>query len=226
MTYVFSDIHGFFNEYQAFLEAVNFSDKDILYIVGDVIDRGREGIKILQDIMTRKNVVVIKGNHEHMLLPALDELCYSDKLSQIEIIRDEVNMTPIGQEETLRDFCKLCKKEQFEIINYLNSLTLYQNIIVNSQKYLLVHAGLPNFDEFVDMDFYSDDELLFGPHDYSINHFDDTIVIVGHLPTRFISGAEPDRIFKSKDSIAIDCGLGFGGSLGVICLDTGEELYF
>ena len=226
MTYVFSDIHGFFKEYQDFLEAVNFSDKDILYIVGDVIDRGSEGVKILQDVMTRKNVIVIKGNHEHMLLPALDELCYSDKLSQIEIIRDEVNMTPIGQEETLRDFCRLCKKEQLEIINYLNSLTLYQNIIVNSQKYLLVHAGLPDFEEFVDMDFYSEDELLFGPHDYSINHFDDTIVIVGHLPTRFISGAEPDKIFKSKDSIAIDCGLGFGGRLGVLCLDTGEELYF
>lgn len=50
---------------------------------------------------------------------------------------------------------------------------------------------------------------------------------MGHLPTRFINGAELDRIFKSKGSIAIDCGLGFGWQLGVLCLETvEEELYF
>jgi serine/threonine protein phosphatase 1 len=226
MTYVFSDVHGFWGEYIDFLDAVNFSDKDTLYIIGDIIDRGSEGIKILQDVMTRKNVFLIKGNHELMILPALDELSYSDKSTQLEIIRDEVNMTPIGQEDTLKDFCQLNRKEQILIIDYLNSLPLYQEIIVNSQKYLLVHAGLPDFNNVMDLDFYTEDDLLFGPHDFSINHFDDTIVIVGHQPTRFISGAEPDKIFKSLDSIAIDCGLGFGGKLGVLCLETGEELYF
>ncbi|WP_196008048.1 metallophosphoesterase [Clostridium tyrobutyricum] len=225
MTYVFSDIHGFWDVYIDFINAVNFSDKDVLYIVGDVIDRGSEGIKILQDVMTRKNVFLIKGNHEYMILPALNELLYSNKFSQNEIIRAELTITPIGQEDTLRDFCKLSRKDQLDIIYYLHSLPLYQNIIVNSQEYLLVHAGLPDFDEVMDMDFYTEEELLFGPHDFSISHFNNTKVIVGHQPTRFISGAEPDEIFKSGDSIGIDCGLGFGGKLGILCLETGEELY-
>lgn len=78
----------------------------------------------------------------------------------------------------------------------------------------------------MDIKYYSKEELLFGPHDYTIKHWEDTIIIVGHQPTRFIFGAEPDKIFKLKDSIALDCGCGFGGQLGVLCLETGEEMYF
>lgn len=226
MTYVMSDIHGFSEPYYDFFDAVNFSDKDTLYVLGDVIDRGSDGILLLLDIMARENVTFVKGNHERMMIDIFDELCYSDKISQNAIIREEVNIAPIGQEDTLRDFCQLSRKKQYELIDYLNSLPLYQNVTVNSQKYLLVHAGLPDFDNFVDVEYYTEDELLFGEHDFSINHFDDTIIIVGHLPTRFIHGAEPDEIFKSKDSIAIDCGLGFGGKLGVLCLDTMDEFYF
>ncbi|MFV0400964.1 MAG: metallophosphoesterase [Oscillospiraceae bacterium] len=225
MTYVMADIHGYYDKYLDFLHYVHFCDKDMLYIIGDLIDRGSDGIQLLQDVMKRKNVVSIMGNHEYMLLSTLEELSYSDKSSQKEIIRNELAMMPIGQEDTLTDFCRLNRKEQLDIIDYLKSLPLYQEVIVNSQKHLLVHGGLPDFSD-VDIDFYSEEELLFGPHDFSINHFDETIIIVGHQPTRFISGAEADEIFKSNDSIAIDCGLGFGGQLGVICLETGEELYF
>ena len=111
------------------------------------------------------------------------------------------------------------------MIHFLNSLPLYQTVVVNSQKYLLVHAGLPDFNPSMGMTYYTADELLFGPHDFSVKHFKNTIILVGHLPTRFIPGAEPDSVFESGDSIAIDCGLGFGGRFGVICLDTGEKFY-
>ena len=226
MTYVIADVHGYYGKYLDFLNHAQFSDKDTLYIIGDLVDRGSNGIQLLQDVIKRKNVISIMGNHEYMLLPTLEELTYSDKLSQTEIIRDEVDMMPIGQEDTLKGFCQLNRKEQREITDYLKSLPLYQTIIVNFQKYILVHAGLPNFKDTMNINSYSEEDLLFGPHDYSIDHFENTIIIVGHLPTRFIAGAKPDKIFRLNDSIAIDCGLGFGGQLGVLCLETGEELYF
>lgn len=225
MTYVCSDLHGFWERYTAFLDAVSFGGRDTLYIIGDAVDRGSEGIRILRDVMTRKNVFLLKGNHEHMVLPILKELCGSNKASQTELIRNEANRSPIGQEDTLKDFCRLSTREQTQIMDYLNSLPLSLTVTVNSQKYLLVHAGLPDFSD-MDIHYYTEDELLFGPHDFSIRHFKATIIIVGHVPTRFIPGAEPDKIFRRNDSIAIDCGLGFGGKLGILCLDTGEEFYF
>ena len=51
MRYIIADIHGCYNEYINLLKKINFSDNDILYILGDVVDRGPEPIKILQDMM-------------------------------------------------------------------------------------------------------------------------------------------------------------------------------
>ena len=232
MIYVASDIHGFLGKYYDFIDSSNFSDDDVFYIIGDVIDRGPDGVRILLDIMQRQNVILIKGNHEHMLLPTLKELAYSDPISQNEIIMTDIAICPIGQRETLTEFCRLSREEQYRVIDYLESLKLYEIISVNDQKYLLVHAGLPDFEEMGeledmwDMDFFTEEELLFGQHWYEVKHFTDTIVIVGHQPTRFIDGAESDKIYRCGDSINVDCGLGFGGQLGVLCLNTNEELYF
>lgn len=75
MHYVISDIHGCYNEYITALKTINFSDNDILYILGDCIDRGYASIKVLQDMMFRPNVIPIVGNHEYMAVKVLEYLC-------------------------------------------------------------------------------------------------------------------------------------------------------
>ena len=42
-----SDIHGEYGKYIQMLNKIGFSDSDTLYIIGDVIDRGADGIRIL-----------------------------------------------------------------------------------------------------------------------------------------------------------------------------------
>ena len=39
-TYVMSDIHGNYRAYKAMLEKINFNREDMLYILGDILDRG------------------------------------------------------------------------------------------------------------------------------------------------------------------------------------------
>ena len=68
-TYAISDIHGMYGSY---MEAVkSLKENDTLFVLGDVIDRGRNGIKILQDMMKRKNVKFILGNHEWQMIQVL-----------------------------------------------------------------------------------------------------------------------------------------------------------
>lgn len=225
MIYVCSDIHG---EYGAYLDFVNsiLTDDDTLYVIGDVLDRGANAIELIQDIMKRSNVVMLKGNHEKILADTLEELCSVSSDSEVRTIVDEsLAIDRIGQEETLLDFAKLRKSEQREIVDFINGLPLYEELEVNGQNYLLVHAGLPDFSS-IPVEWYEENDLLFGPHDYDITHYEDTTIIVGHVPTRFIHDAIPDEILRRNDTIAIDCGCGFGGQLGVLCLDTDEEFYF
>ena len=72
MHYCISDIHGLLDKYEKVLNYVK--DKDTLYILGDVIDRGKDGLKILNDIEKRKNIIFIVGNHELFLYNYLKTL--------------------------------------------------------------------------------------------------------------------------------------------------------
>lgn len=42
---------------------IRFSDEDMLYILGDILDRGPHPIRIIWDLMERFNADVIVGNH-------------------------------------------------------------------------------------------------------------------------------------------------------------------
>ena len=65
--YACSDIHGQYRLFKKMLKDIRFSDDDLLYILGDIIDRGPESIPMLQDIMQRDNVMCLLGNHEFMM---------------------------------------------------------------------------------------------------------------------------------------------------------------
>lgn len=223
MKYVASDLHGHYEKYIKATELLN--DDDELYIIGDVIDRGPGGIKILLDIMLRKNVFMTKGNHEYLLYNDLSELAGSDAIDTKRIISESLEYGDIGQVETLKAFSKLSAKEQFAILDYIFELPLYIKLCVNSKDYILVHAGLTDFDG-LPIEYLIEDDLLLGYHNYDITHYPNKTLIIGHQPTRFIPDAEPDKIYRKGDTINIDCGLGFGGQLGVLCLDTNKEYYF
>ena len=66
MIYVLSDIHGNLRRFNSVMEQINLKQSDTLYILGDVIDRYPDGIKILQKIMKMKNAQMLLGNHEYM----------------------------------------------------------------------------------------------------------------------------------------------------------------
>lgn len=77
--YVCSDIHGMKGSYENVLEKLN--EDDILYILGDAIDRGDEGIEILLDILTRSGengkkprVEYILGNHDLLFIENMETI--------------------------------------------------------------------------------------------------------------------------------------------------------
>lgn len=59
-----SDLHGRYDRWITLPEKIGLRQGDILYVLGDVIDRGPDGCKILLDMMSRPNVIPILGNHE------------------------------------------------------------------------------------------------------------------------------------------------------------------
>ncbi|MBQ6569059.1 MAG: metallophosphoesterase, partial [Clostridia bacterium] len=74
MTYVFGDLFGEYEKYRDMLAKINLKSTDVVYILGNVIDYGEEGIEILTDMSYRANVIPVIGEHEYYALKVLREL--------------------------------------------------------------------------------------------------------------------------------------------------------
>lgn len=55
-------------------EKIHFSEADELYVLGDVVDRGPEPVKVLQDMKKRTNVIFILGNHDFTMYSIMKKL--------------------------------------------------------------------------------------------------------------------------------------------------------
>lgn len=232
MTYVMSDIHGEYDKFMELLEKIHFNENDMLYILGDIFDRGDHPIKIILKIMKMPNVICIVGNHELMGMRCLaflmgeiteESIAKLDSDTLDNILMWQCN----GFSSTIREFSKLDAEMQQAVIDYIGDFTAYEQITVNNQKYILVHAGLRDFSPDKALKDYTIDELVWERPDYSEKYFDDIITVTGHTPTQVIrQNTNPGYIFRKNNHIDIDCGACFeGGRLGVLCLDTGEEFY-
>ena len=229
MIYCVSDIHGMYGKYLQLLNKIGFSNDDTLYIIGDLVDRGPEPMALLHDVMSRKNVVALAGNHDLLAAMFLKKLIYGGRKEDL----DEKTIMGIflwrqdGGANTLADFRKLTVPERQEIVDWLRELELYREVEASGEAYVLVHAGLgQNADPARPLEDYDLSACLFERPNLTKAVYPDKFIVSGHTPTRLISGnPTPDRIYRANRHIAIDCGCVFGGYLGAICLDTGEEFY-
>lgn len=60
MYYVISDIHGDYISFKKMLAQIDFSANDCLYILGDVVDKGADNLRLLRFIQGSENVIFIK----------------------------------------------------------------------------------------------------------------------------------------------------------------------
>lgn len=231
MIYVMSDIHGMYEKYKKMMDLIDLQENDTLYILGDIVDRTYGSMKILKDMMKRPNVFGIFGNHELMMAECISILNQEitnellDSLNEDQIMKLSCWINN-GAYQTIEELKTLSKEERENIIDYIMEFTAYEEVSVNDIDYLLVHAGLGNFDEEKLLDEYDVDDFVWTRPDWDIPYFNDPnqFVVVGHTPTLAITGKA--EIYHKNNFIAIDCGACFqDGLLGCLCLNTMEEFY-
>ncbi len=229
MTYVISNIHGDYDKFKAMLEKISFSDKDVMYILGDIVDYGEKSMELIGDISVRYNVLPILGEHDlkaAKLLTALDTMLREGDMPDAETLGEMTEWIAEGGQKTMEGFKALDDEMREGVLDYLTDMALYEEIAVKGKTYLLVHAGIADFDEDLDLDDCMPEDFVSEPLDLEREYFEDKTIIVGHVPTYSIEGAKSGKIYRgAMGSIAIDCGAAFGESLGCLCLENGREYY-
>ena len=228
--YAIADIHGEYELFLKILKKINFSKNDKLIILGDILDRGKQPLKILEYTMERDNIEIIMGNHEKMFLDfvlAEDEM---DKYFAYHMWMNNGGHTTLAEYDTLNTY------EQEKIINYLKNLPLYKVI----DNYILVHSGLNMSGLSSDLDIgeimkaQNSEDLLWSREEfYKFKAVEDYIVVFGHTPTPFLRNQKENYDFsiwhdeKYKDKIGIDSGATFGEIGGMLsCLRLNDRMEF
>lgn len=225
MIYVIGDIHGCKDKYEEMLGKLNPEELDAVFVLGDVIDGGDEGIAILQDMMYRANIYPILGEREYYakkFLPLIAQKGDAEKaLASLEG-EDKAQLTKwltLKSERTIADFLSLSEDDKEAVLDFLEEFATFEELECKGKKFILTHAGISNHE---DRDLYEHEEedFIFAETDYEKIYFPDAFLVTGHTPTVAIDKKLFGKPYAKKKHLALDGGCGYGGKLMAICLDT------
>lgn len=222
MTYVISDIHGNYQKFRALLSEISFKEDDVLYVLGDLVDYGEESMELIEDLSVRLNVYPVAGEHDFLaarMLHGFDKMLKSGASPDADYISEMTAWVKDGGQPTLEGFRALDEEGREGVLDYLSEMALFEEVEAGGKEYLLVHAGIADYDPNSDLEDYLPEDFFSEPLDASYALVEGKTVIVGHVPTG--SG----KIERGVGSIFMDCGVCEGGKLACLCLETGEEFY-
>ena len=192
--FVMSDIHGEGIRFWKMLDTIGFSADDTLFVLGDVIDRGADGVELLRYVLDRPNIHMLMGNHEQMCV---------DALAPAATFLEQLRWNRNGNAATLQAIQAMQPEDKAVLLDDLAQLPDHMDITVGGKRFHLVH-GFPGETTY--------SRLWCRPDYYTPNPFPDTTVIVGHTPVVVYASYEPIRdhmrILHAPGFIDIDCGCG------------------
>lgn len=241
--FVLGDIHGAHKALIQCLERSNFNkEEDTLIQLGDICDGWSEVYECVEELLTIKNLIAIKGNHDDWFNEFLTKQFHPCHWMQ-------------GGEGTLKSYCNALDKTWYgaDKRGYITSLLdtdvpeSHRNFFRKQNKYykdennnLFIHGGfnrhflLKDQDDYIfwwDRDLWmqalsvgklmEDDELL------KANNFKPKFKIVEPVNEIFIGHTatvswKTDKPMKAANIYNLDTGAGFNGKLTIMDLETKE----
>lgn len=204
-TIIMSDVHGCHDRMMSLLEKTGFDEKEDTFIaLGDFIDRGKQSFEVIEETKRLQGVmgdrcVLLRGNHEQMLLEAVFYRDFDDSYS---LWRSN------GANKTISSLRKHGLRPG-DVVRWCQDLKLCHE----TERFVCVHAGVSEeglsestLDDFV-WDRTVAEEGWYGGK----------LLIHGHTPQEGVTyqdGHGRKVILEAETSFRLP-------KTGSICLDTG-----
>ena len=234
MVYVMADIHGNMRRFNSIMQKIDLQPEDTLYVLGDVVDRHYDGVRILRKLMAMPNVKMLLGNHEHMMLRALNVPYEAGDTPNLEECCFLWYRN--GGEVTHQYWKRIRKTLRAEVVAYLHSLPLNLDVTVNGKHYKLVHgAPLECYETHGDPKRSQTHFAVWKRWDINDTLPGDYTMVFGHTPSKHYRYQDPLQVFFGDRLIGIDCGSGYPdkpedefdpqGNLACLRLDDMQVFY-
>lgn len=192
------DIHGCATALRTLVDYARLGPDDVVVPLGDYINRGPDSkgvLDLLLDLANRTTMIPLMGNHERMLLAAMD--------SRSALI----DWLACGGEETLQSYG--AKGWDALPVAHLDFLRRCRPVH-ETAAHILVHA---NLDSFTPVDAQSEEALLWRHlEENPVPHMSGKTMVCGHTPQKSGSPAHYGH------TVGIDTNVQRGGWL--TCLDV------
>ena len=221
-----SDIHGNLPFFDALMERVELTPKDILVLVGDMLEKGWQSLPLLRRLMELSKthtVYPLCGNCDGLVLrffegDELDARFFSHYLPE----HPESALRQLAREggfEQTEDLAKLradLRAAYPEEWKWLQAMPT----ILETEHLVFVHGGVPTLEHMEELERWGcmkNDDFMGQGHSF------DKWVIVGHWPVTLYDGAIPSAaplIDRERKIISIDggCVLEMDGQLNALIL--------
>ncbi|MBA2732803.1 MAG: serine/threonine protein phosphatase [Acidobacteria bacterium] len=224
-TFVVGDIHGRRAQLAALLKALPRNEtSDTLVFLGDLIDRGPDAPGVVSDVieLQRENperVVVLRGNHEQMMLDFLDEdsRLWLSPATGGEQTFQQYTASPL-RVETDEDFGNARRRIEesvpLEHLEFFRQLPIYHE----DDYALYVHAGLDQGKHPRETDTH---HLLWTRDTDFYKKYRGKPCVFGHTPTTFLpllGRLGRHGIYISHSAIGIDTGYNYNSPLTCLSL--------
>ncbi|MEG7842868.1 metallophosphoesterase [Bacillus mobilis] len=208
---IISDIHGELDLFKELLHKVNFQDEDYLIINGDLCEKGRDSIGVVNYVMdlvvSKPNVYVIEGNCEVVVEalvnenPALIHYLCTRKNTIFNEWLGQLNVS-INEESDICELKNILMGHFSKEIKWLTELPT----AIETEDYIFVHAGLEDREDWYET---KRKNAIAIPEFFNKSHSANKYVVVGHWPVVNYSDEAPSNnpvIDSKKKIIAIDGG--------------------
>ncbi len=233
--FVVSDVHGHFTLLREALERAGFDKNDpeqLLICCGDYFDRGDENLEVLEFFEGLKHKVLLRGNHEDMLMKLLTTgkmLPHHYINGSLNTLKNMLGNYVIDPAEHTIDFSGKTREVDRFCRFIEDTLDYYE-----TQNYVFVHGWLPEQADTPDAranvptQAWETARLSQWVRYYDGNRpLQDKTLVCGHLPTFFAKELDPRReadnadIFYGNGLIAIDAGTADTKQINVLVLEDG-----
>ena len=231
--FVVSDVHGHYTLLKEALDRAGFDQENadhLLICCGDYFDRGNENVAVLKFLERVKHKVLLRGNHEDLLLKLLQtgkllpHHYINGSMRTLENFFGKYSIDPVnetidfsGKTRTVDRICKFIE----ETIDY------YEN-----ENYVFVHGWLPEdaltpeTRQKASPEAWAEARWVRWNEQY-VGHrpLAGKTLICGHVPTFFANALDPSRgennyeIFYGNGIIAIDTGTADTKQVNVLVLE-------
>jgi serine/threonine protein phosphatase 1 len=208
---IIGDVHGHFQGLKTLFSLLELDDRDRVYFLGDLIDRGPESAQVVEFVRTGQYPCLL-GNHEQMM-----RLAFNTSSSDYFAMEGWLSA---GGRSTLDSYEDL---SQLDIdLEWMATLPTYLDL----GHIWLVHAGVHPRLSLAEQTAQEFCWIRREFHQMQKPFFEDKLIVTGHTITFTFPGVEPGQLAQGAGWLDIDTGAYHPKSGWMTALDTTRQQVF